>query len=168
MLKGRLKEEVNAQSEMSGFGPRGTSRLWHCSGQECVGPANKLPAWVSVGHKLAWLIVASLQLPLCSPEVVTDDIIKWFFFFGQKQSALLSHKLVPPAHPKPITGVSQAQSSSPSHSPGHSLPCSPTQPRFGSCEGPSILGAARVLLTPLSYATCCARNKLGSVPANCD
>lgn len=100
MLKGRLKEEVNAQSEMSGFGPRGTSRLWHCSGQECVGPANKLPAWVSVGHKLAWLIVASLQLPLCSPEVVTDDIIKCFFFFWSKAKCLAQPQVSPSCSPQ--------------------------------------------------------------------
>lgn len=69
MLKSRLKEKVNAQHEMS------------CSSKGGTGtPRGALvqPAQASVGHKLGWPVAGPLQLPLCYPEVDTNDIIKCF------------------------------------------------------------------------------------------
>lgn len=108
------------------------------------------------GPQAGLAAVASVWLPpcsLCFPEAEIDDIIKSLVLSrakssAQPQVALSSHCIL-------ISGVSQKQSSSPSHSSRHS-----------PSKDPSLLGVPGVLL--VSLPTCCAGNRLGPVSPHCD
>lgn len=116
-----------------------------------------LPAWVSVGHKMAWqqwLLSGCLFVPFVPQRWRVMTLSNPSFCQGQ--SALLSHKLLSPADCNLTPDVSQIKSSSPSHS----------SPHFCSCEHPSILGVVGVLLA--SLPSCCAGNRPGSLSPHCD
>lgn len=160
MLRGRLKEKMKMQPAMScsplcvpalcGAALAGavlaqSAREGDIASPGVSGPRDGLAAVASL-----WLLLCSL----CSPEVESDDIIK----------SLILSRAKCPAQPQVTVSSdcnltpdrSQIKSSSPSHS----------SPQFCSCEHPSMLGVAGVLLA--SLPSCCAGNRLGPLSPHCD